>query len=409
MLSHVIADPSKCLALRLVHRDRIARAEWKLSPFHCHSAPWQGEPECYSREENLPVLRERFHGHVLPSDLSQNHLGVVHHAVLDGDVSHHETQAVQLQPEVVIGHAGRLEGVQELLGERVFQSSVMLGIQTCHAVQCHHWAVQFGQDLAVQFVHSDVGPGDDGTIAALERVVDVWKDELDRFLFTGGCTHRLHFRQMSVPIHRVSGIHVSISHKVDEVGVTCITGISLGMGQIPQGKLRPQWRRPDGSFQGGRSPTAGNHWRNLTEVTAADEHFATARCLFPSDVTQTAAHRLEQVSMGHWELVPNVQGSSTEKFCPLASSGDVTIGSVLAVCDGNLVGGVCRRASLVVQSGQTGGGRAQHDLSLCSHRGYDRFHQESLAPAGSPVHVHNKRALLSHCFHDLTEIGKCVT
>ena len=235
-------------------------------------------------------------------------------------------------------------------------------------------------------------------MTALECVVDVWKDELDRFLFTGGRIHWLHLRQMSVPIHRVSGTHVSISHQVqvDEVGVTCITGISLGVGQIPQGN----------SVHDGRSPTAGNHWRNLTEVTAADEHFATARCLFPSDVTQTAAHRLEQVSMGHWELVPNVQCSSTEKICPLASSGDVTIGSVLAVCDGNLVGGVCRRSSLVVQSGQTGGGRAQHDLSLCSHRGYDRFHQEGLAPAGSSIHVHEKRALLSHCFYDLTEIGK---
>ena len=84
------------------------------------------------------------------------------------------------------------------------------------------------------------------------------------------------------------------------------------------------------------------------KVTAANEDFATAGCLAPSDVAQTAAYRLEQVSMGHWELIPNVQGSSTKKFCPLALSGDVTIGSVLAVCGRNLVGGVCRRSSLVV-------------------------------------------------------------
>ena len=129
----------------------------------------------------------------------------------------------------------------------------------------------------------------------------------------------------------------------------------------------------DGGFDDGRSPTAENHWKNLTEVTAVNEDFAIAGGLIPSDVAQTAAHRLEQVWMGHWELVPNVQGSSTEKFCSLASSGDVTIGSVLAVCDGNLV----------VQSRQTGGGRTQHNLSLCSHRGYDRFHQESFAPARS--------------------------
>ena len=253
----------------------------------------------------------------------------------------------------------------------------MLGIQACHAVQNHLQAVQSGQYLAIQFIHSDVGPGDDGTIVALERVIDVWTNELDCFLFTGGRTHWFHFYQVSVPIHQVSGIHVSVSHQIDEVGVTCVAGISLGVGQIPQGKLRPQWRRLDGGFDDGRSPTAGNHWRNLTEVTAANEDFATTGCLVPSDVAQTAAHRLEQVSMGHWELVPNVQGSSTEEFCPLASSGDVTIGSVLVVWDRNLVGGVCRRSFPVVQSGQTGGGRAQHNLSLCSHSGYDRFHQES--------------------------------
>ena len=83
MLSHVVADLSKGLALCFVHRDRIARAEWELSLFYRHSAPWQGEPKHDSREENMPVLRQSFHGDVFLSD-----------------VPHHEVQAVQLQFEI---------------------------------------------------------------------------------------------------------------------------------------------------------------------------------------------------------------------------------------------------------------------------------------------------------------------
>ena len=147
-----------------------------------------------------------------------------------------------------------------------------------------------------------VRAGDDGTVAALERVVHVWKDELDRFFFAGGGTHWLHLAQVGVLVHRVGGIQFSIPHHVDEAGVSWIAGISLGMSEIPLFELGPQWRRLAGSFDDLRSPSTGNYRRNLTVVTAADKHLATAGGFVPCDVTQTATHRLDRMSMAHWEL-----------------------------------------------------------------------------------------------------------
>ncbi len=44
--------------------------------------------------------------------------GVVHHSVLDGDVTHHQTQAVQLELQLVIRHARGCQGVLKLLSEK---------------------------------------------------------------------------------------------------------------------------------------------------------------------------------------------------------------------------------------------------------------------------------------------------
>ena len=91
MLSHVKAHLAQCLPLRFVDRDRVTRSEWELPPFHRHSTPGQREAKHDPREENMPALLQRFHCHELPSDLTHYHLGVVHDAVLDGDVTHHQT------------------------------------------------------------------------------------------------------------------------------------------------------------------------------------------------------------------------------------------------------------------------------------------------------------------------------
>ncbi len=73
----------------------------------------------------MPALGQRFYRNKLPSDLSHDHFGVVHYSVLDGDVTHHQTQAVQLQFQLVIRHARGRQGVQKLLGEEVTQMSMV--------------------------------------------------------------------------------------------------------------------------------------------------------------------------------------------------------------------------------------------------------------------------------------------
>ena len=49
------------------------------------------------------------------------------------------------------------------------------------------------------------------------------------------------------PIDGVGRLHCSIADLIDELGVSCIAGISLRVCQIPQHKFRPQWRWPDGA------------------------------------------------------------------------------------------------------------------------------------------------------------------
>ncbi len=102
---------------------------------------------------------------------------------------------------------------------------------------------------------------------------------------------------------------------------------------------------------------------------------------------------------------PPEGASFPEELCLLAASSDVALWGLFAPCDGNLVGGMCRHSSLVVQCGQTGRGRAQDDLSLCGQTGRGRaqddlslcfhgccddFHQESLAPSRPAIYVHQE-------------------
>ena len=106
MFSHIIGDRLQCLALCLVHRDHITRSKGKLPPFHCHTTSWQREAKHDAREQNLLVFGQCFHCHKFPSNGPHYDLGVIHDAVLDGDVPHHQTQAVQFQFQMVVGTPG---------------------------------------------------------------------------------------------------------------------------------------------------------------------------------------------------------------------------------------------------------------------------------------------------------------
>ena len=119
-----LGDCLQYLALSLVHHDCITWSKGELPPFHCHTTSWQREAKHDVREENLLVFRQGFHCHKFPSNGPHYYLGVIHDAVLDRDVTHHQTQAVQFQFQMVVWYTGWLQGMQELLSEELAEMGV---------------------------------------------------------------------------------------------------------------------------------------------------------------------------------------------------------------------------------------------------------------------------------------------
>jgi hypothetical protein len=52
----------------------------------------------------------------------------------------------------------------------------------------------------------------------------------------GSDCHQLQLQQVGVRLDGVRGLHLFVADAVDKPGVLCITGISLGMSQIPSGE-----------------------------------------------------------------------------------------------------------------------------------------------------------------------------
>ncbi len=113
------------------------------------------------REENLSLLEQGFYHHKLLSDLACNQICVFHHSVQCEDVAHHQTQAVQLEFQMVIWYTRLPEGVQKLLSDGVAQVFPVICGQTCHAVQLYFLTVHASDDLPVECIYHTVGASDD--------------------------------------------------------------------------------------------------------------------------------------------------------------------------------------------------------------------------------------------------------